>query len=123
MLTLQTKTVSLHSINSAVHTYTVFFLDTLSFFKFSIPCGKVTKKRKIIIVVFLQTLKFCSLTAGVTLYADALLAFTQSFPLSALWLRWLQAVSGARSKQLPCIHFIAFSQTSILIFSSILERI
>ena len=76
MLTLQTKTVSLHSINSAVHTYTVFFLDTRSFFKFSIPCGNVTKKRKIIVVVFLQTLKFCSLTAGVTRYADALLALT-----------------------------------------------
>ena len=58
MLTLQTKTVSLHSINSAIHTYTVFFLDTLSFFKFSIPCGKVTKNVKLLLLYFFKPLNF-----------------------------------------------------------------
>lgn len=61
MLTLQTKTVSLHSINSAVHTYTVFFLDTLSFFKFSIPCGKVTKNVKLLLLYFFKPLNFAVL--------------------------------------------------------------
>ena len=61
MLTLQTKTVSLHSINSAIHTYTVFFLDTLSFFKFSIPCGKVTKKVKLLLLYFFKPLNFAVL--------------------------------------------------------------
>ena len=61
MLTLQTKTVSLHSINSAIHTYTVFFLDTLSFFKFSIPCGKVTKNVKLLLLYFFKPLNFAVL--------------------------------------------------------------
>ena len=61
MLTLQTKTVSLHSINSAIHTYTVFFLDTLSFFKFSIPCGKKTKNVKLLLLYFFKPLNFAVL--------------------------------------------------------------
>lgn len=78
MLTLQTKTVSIHSINSAIHTYTVFFLDTLSFFKFSIPCGKATKNVKLLLFYFFKPLHFA---------VARWLSRNPSHCLSGLWLR------------------------------------
>ena len=88
MLTLQTKTFSLHSINSAIHTYTVFFLDTLSFFKFSIPCGKVTKKVELLLLYFFKPLNFAVLLLVLpSMQTLFWLSRNPSHCLSALWLR------------------------------------
>ena len=123
MLTLQTKTVSLHSINSAIHTYTVFFLDTLSFFKFSIPCGKVTKNVKLLLLYFFKPLNFAVLPL-VLPSMQTLFWLLRNLPIVCLVATLTEAVSGAynpeRTTSKRSCHSVF---TNKLIFRLILARI